>query len=439
MIKLSGSLFFFILSFFYYWLMILLDNGVTATINIPDNIKPGETVTAEVIINKGNVGGFAKLQIEVGNGLSIIEEDSKGAAFSFSGNTAKWIWTALPIEAEFKVKFKVTANASASGNSSIQGKFSYIVNNAKKVAEIPSKNISISDKPSAQITQTPVPTEQSTVNVSPTENNSVTISTSTNVNVSVETSTNQINNENVNQQTAPITNIILNRNIQNINSNTWKITINIKKGSIKGFARYEDVLPEGLNAKAEEKDGSSFFIDNNTIKFVWSSLPEKETLVISYILSGTIQLPVTLNGNFSYTEDNQVKSQSLTPEIIQPSASVSQQPVIQKETKTNIAEESTKAKQVGVFFSVQLGAFQRSKVRASYFTRKYNISGIQQENHESYKKFYSGNFNEYKQARDYREEIKMKGIQDAFVIAHNNNIRITVQEALMITNQKWYP
>ncbi len=83
--------------------------------------------------------------------------------------------------------------------------------------------------------------------------------------------------------------------------------------------------------------------------------------------------------------------------------------------------------------------FLKSPIGANYFTRKYGIPNVRMENHESYKKFYSGNFQEYKGARDYREEIKQKGIQDAFVIAHKNNIRITVQEALMITNQKWYP
>lgn len=453
----AGILVSFLSVFYYLWLLIF-DNGVTAVIKAPDNIKPGETVIAEVIINKGNTGGFAKLQLEAGQGISISEEDSKGATFSFSGNTAKWIWTALPLESEFKVKFKITANSSASGNTSISGKFSYIVNNAKQVAEIPAKNITIGNTSTEPIAQSPPPAENT---------NTTTTQTPTNVNVAIETTTTNetpsvtsINTEtNVTTNTTSITtpqtsnNILLKRNITNIASNTWLIQISIQKGNIKGFARYNDVLPLGLTAKAEEKDGSSFFVDGNTIKFVWSSLPEKETLVISYKLTGNITSPVTLNGDFSYTENNQVLTQSLSPETIQPSSvsntniattstptlTTTTTPTNASQTETSIAEQSVNAKQTSVFFSVQLGAFLKSNVSSYYFTKKYNINNVTEESHESYKKFYTGNFEEYKQARDYREKVKQKGIQDAFVIAHKSNIRISVQEALMITNQKWYP
>lgn len=452
----AGILVSFLSVFYYLWLLIF-DNGVTALIKAPDNIKPGETVIAEVIINKGNTGGFAKLQLEVGQGITISEEDNKGATFSFSGSTAKWIWTALPLEAEFKVKFKITASSSASGNTSISGKFSYIVNNAKQVAEIPAKNIIIGNAPAEPVAQTPPPAENTTT---------TNVQTPTNVNVSVETTTTNETpsitptptetNVATNTSTTPTaestTNISLNRNISNLSANTWLIKITIQKGNIKGFARYNDVLPSGLTAKAEEKDGSSFFIDGNTIKFVWSSLPEKETLNISYRISGNITTPVTLNGDFSYTENNQVLTKSLAPESIQPSSvstnNATPSPTLTTTTtsttastppETSIAEQSINAKQTTVFFSVQLGAFLKSNVSSYYFTKKYNINSVTEESHESYKKFYTGNFEEYKQARDYREKVKQKGVHDAFVIAHKSNIRISVQEALMITNQKWYP
>lgn len=448
-------------SLFYYLLMFFLDNGVTAEIKIPDNIRPGETVIAEVVINKGSVNGFAKLQIEAGQGLTIEEQDNKGATFSFSGNTAKWIWTALPMEAEFKVKFKVTTNASASGTTSIAGKFSYILNNNKQVAEIPAKTITIGNATSVAATQeTTTPTATTTAtetnsiypgNADNTPTTGIAVNTSTNVNISVTTNTTtEQKNISPSTETPPkteisqntTTNVNLNRTIQNIAANNWLIKITINKGDLKGFARYGDVLPPGLSAKAEEKDGSSFFVDGNSIKFVWSSLPEKETLVISYRLTGNITSAVTLNGEFSYTENNQVMSKTLPPESIQPPVAVNQNnnnntpsvPVTE-----NVAQTSVQSKQTTVFFSVQLGAFLKSPVGANYFTRKYNIPNVRMENHESYKKFYSGDFEEYKGARDYREEIKQKGIQDAFVIAHKNNVRITVQEALMITNQKWYP
>ncbi|GIV28589.1 MAG: hypothetical protein KatS3mg027_2403 [Bacteroidia bacterium] len=425
----------------------MFDNGVTAQLIIPETIKPGETVVAEVIINKGNTGGFAKLQIDVGQGLSIAEEDSKGATFSFSGNTAKWIWTALPMQSEFKVKFKVTANVGSSGSSTISGKFSYILNNAKQVVEIPTKNIQIGDKPAEAISQVspaqPTNTETTSITTASTEvnnTNTVSVNSSTNVQVSVntETTTNEATTVTSSTESTPIQ---ISRTIESLSPNAWLVKISIQKGAIKGFARYNDVLPSGLKATVEDKDGSSFFVDGNTIKFVWSSLPEKSNLQISYKLSGNITTPVTLNGDFSYTENNQVRTKNLQPDVIQPSTPVSVPSSTTESAppQTDVASGSVQAKQTVVWFSVQLGAFLKSNVSNSYFRNKYQIQDVKKEEHESYKKFYSGNFQEYKQARDYREEVKIKGIQDAFVIAHKNQVRITVQEALMITNQKWYP
>lgn len=429
-LKSFGSFFITLLSFFYYYWIILFDNGVSAVLQVPANIQPGQTITAEIIIKKANIGGFAKLQIEAGQGLTIEESDNKGAAFSFSGNTAKWIWTALPLEAEFKVKFKITAAANASGTTNISGKFSYIENNAKQVVEIPQKEIIIGNQPAespiAIATATNTPAKPDSTNITTTS----VPTTTTNPPVSTTTTGSIPNNT-----TPASTKIQLNRTIENIAPNVWLLKIQIQKDTIKGFARYTDVLPVGLKASAESKDGSSFFVDGNQIKFVWSSLPDKPSLNISYKLSGTLAEPVTIQGNFSYTENNQITSQSLTPETIQPSTIANNTPP----APNNVAQTSTQAKQTTVFFSVQLGAFLKSRIQPSYFTRKYSIPNVQTEQHESYRKFYSGKFEEYKQARDYREEIKIKGITDAFVIAHKNNIRITVQEALMITNQKWFP
>ena len=53
-------------------------------------------------------------------------------------------------------------------------------------------------------------------------------------------------------------------------------------------------------------------------------------------------------------------------------------------------------------------------------------------------KYTTGDFLAYKQARDGREEIKSNyTFPGPFVVAYNNGERITVQEALMISNQKW--
>ena len=42
------------------------------------------------------------------------------------------------------------------------------------------------------------------------------------------------------------------------------------------------------------------------------------------------------------------------------------------------------------------------------------------------------------EARDKRENTMSKGVKSAFVVAYNSGKRITVQEGLMLTSQKWF-
>ncbi|MBA3705421.1 MAG: hypothetical protein H0W84_05840 [Bacteroidetes bacterium] len=87
---------------------------------------------------------------------------------------------------------------------------------------------------------------------------------------------------------------------------------------------------------------------------------------------------------------------------------------------------------------MQIAALRRAKdanVLAALFKINENVST---EMAQGFTKYTVGSHPEYKNARDAREEIKNKGVIGPFVTAYNSGKRITVQEALMISNQKWY-
>jgi hypothetical protein len=75
----------------------------------------------------------------------------------------------------------------------------------------------------------------------------------------------------------------------------------------------------------------------------------------------------------------------------------------------------------------------------SYFQKRKIKEPVSTEMLQGWYKYTIGNYSEYIKARDKRNKVwGTTPIKDAFVTAYNSGQRITVQEALMISNQTWY-
>jgi cell division septation protein DedD len=405
------------------------------------------------------------LQIEVPEGVTVKESDSKGATFSFASGVGKWIWTGVPSEPEFTLKFILVADASVSGTKSIGAKFSYIENNNKQIVEMPPAEVTFGDGAAAPVTNAAEPTTQPVV-------------------AKTEPTPTVVTGD----EPASLVSVV--RTItKGATANDWNINLKINKDGIKGFARYSDVLPEGFTAKQDKVNGSSFSVADGKIKFVWVNVPTEANLEISYVLSGTYKDNINLEGEFSYLESNQSKffkmpveklpaneapvtateTKTETPVVAtnKPTATETktETPVVatntptatetkteapavttntptatetKSETPTNTQPTETAKTSGDVSYCVQIGAYSNATVTSSKLGGMYGISeNIRSEMNSGLTKFMVGKFMEYRLARNHRETVKGKGVKDAFVTAYNGPVRITVQEALMISSQKW--
>jgi cell division septation protein DedD len=429
-----------ILNSLFVYLAGFLDsqNPINISSNIPKTIEVGQEAQIEFKISKNSLLGFARFQIELPKGLVVSKNESIGADFTFNEGIAKWVWTKLPLENDIVIKATLKADTVSIGSKTITGKFSYVQNNEKQIVEMSPCEIKIQPnllKP-----------EEKLSDLSKVKSDSL----------------NYLSNA------EPSFNVVVERIIKKgIKENEFIVDLKIKKGTTKGFARYSDDLPDGISAKAISTDGSSFSVSDGKIKFVWVNVLPKEDLEVSYSIKSSDSKTINLKGEYSYLENNQSKKYELKSEefIFSNNQFADDKVNIQKNSddiketkkidntkidsvskisknlpnKTDVNE--TLIKQDGLIkFCVQIGAFTNSEVKAAILTKKFNLyQSINSEFAEGYSKFMVGSFPDYKNAREKRENLRnINKIKTAFVVAYNQTKRITVQEALMISNQKWY-
>lgn len=414
-------------------------DGITVTQNIPSSAKSDSEFTVELVINKGAIGGFAKLQQDLPEGFTAVQDDNNGASFTFSNQAVKFIWMSLPSDKEFKVKYKVKVAAGISGDKIIAGKFSYVSDNVKQSIDIAPSTITVIgtevSQPVVTNTTPTTTTEPVTTTTLPTTTEPVAPT------ISTEPSS-----------------ITCARSVPSAASSEFNVEITVNKGNIIGFAKLLETLPAGFTATAIESQSGSFSFADQKVKFVWVSMPSQPEFKISYKVSVAPDVTGSQNidGVLSYIENDETKK------FILPTSTVNiggaSNPVVTNTTTDNTNNATTNTNtntttdnsvktisantipvpQGNVNYCVQIMALHNA-VNTNVLANRYNLSQkINTEMAEGFTKYTVGSHNEYKSARDAREDVKNKGVVGPFVAAYNSGKRITVQEALMITNQKWY-
>ena len=428
LVVLVNAVIFSILGFFF-------DDSVTVTVNTDESVSPGGIINVELVIDKNDITSFAKIQTELAEGLTAEGLELNGGTFSYKTNVVKIIWWNLPPEKTVTVKYKINVPPSYTDDIKLNGKFSYIINNERKVVDLEEKTVTLGagEAPvaSSEIEDNP----ESETASSETETAPVTTAEEK-VTPSVE-----------------ITRSISKNTIES--GESIKVTLNLNTKNLEGFAKIQEIIPSGFTVQEGSSFGASFSNTGNVIKLLWMKFPSQGSFSVDYTLvssastSGDFELN---NAVFSYVDPNKTSPEkfvipSNTFEVKSAAVAQVNTPAEKVETpKQAIKKQTAPTKSFsnksadGLNYRVQICA-THTETTADYFVKNNNVNEeIYMEMHEGWTKFTVGNFGLYKGARDYREEVRTNySIVGPFVTAYNDGTRITVQEALMTSNQRWYP
>lgn len=454
---------FYIFNFVGVFFWSLFDEPVFVSIQAPEEATVGSSIVVEVKINKANIKGFARYTQQLPIGFTAEPVKITTGDFTFKDQRIIIGWLSLPKDCVITLSYRINIDPTAEGPLFLTGTFSYIEYNERKNVE--SSTISVIIRPSGFVAQNV--NEQQPNNIAPSETT-----------------------ESKTLNAFDLDNIFCYRQIVSEgNQLIVHILVNTANLPRDKYAKIQELIPQGFQASAIETNDGIFSFKDNTVKILWMALPPQQQFIVSYKLvskDGYIASIPDISGSFSYIENESTKMKSiqnrdflnepimasvqkqkqdaaLSQQISistnqqtnnqlaqnqtiesttvqnrnipdkQPKEKVKPKENTQKQPSTNIPEPET-----GIRFRVQIAAGHKP-VNPKYYFKQFNIyEPVRIEQHEGWHKYTIGSFGLYKDARDKRVQVwQNTPIRDAFVSAYNNGIRVTVQEALMIANQKW--
>ncbi|MFA6403127.1 MAG: hypothetical protein WCX31_16115 [Salinivirgaceae bacterium] len=447
-----------------------ISSQVTLDVNMPESAKAGDEFVIEITINKGDIEGFARFQQELPVGFTAVARQSANGEFKFEDQKVKIQWMQVPSDRAVIISYAIQVAPTVSGNFSFEGKFSYIENNTVQTISSAPKSVLIIGDETAAGTAEQAQTTYSYQNVSLknidcvrqkpflNENNEVIVNLMINKGELKEFGKIQeqiprgYRAESIKSKNSIFTfkNSIIKFLWMNMPPEaqfvvSYKL---IPEGEISNqaflisgtFSYAENERTKTINIGERAVDLSTFAGEDLVAQTVTPAANNQNTVVEQPQETKPLQTETYTDQSNTATQIANTETTDANPNLYD----VEQKEAKQKETKTakymnNLAAITTiPLPENGVSYRVQIAAGHKL-VGKNYFKRLNITDDVQVEIHDGWNKYTVGNFGIYRDARDYRIYVwNNTPIQDAFVAAYNSGMRITVQEALMIANQKWY-
>lgn len=220
------------------------------------------------------------------------------------------------------------------------------------------------------------------------------------------------------------------------------VKIEIRNMGLNEFARFYQDLPRGFSVRRGQTAGADFYWENNQINFVWVKMPGDEVIHLSYlakadpVLKGSFRLGGTLD---YVVEGDKRESLEFGPVIIMldPEAVVEENiedyyaeepaPDMTRPSQTVVKKETAPE----VEFRVQVAISSEQVTKQELEKRigcslQYDLKILKTGNMYKYQ---TGSFSSYDEASAYMDNLKKRGVKDAFLVAFRGDEQISISLA----------
>ena len=454
---------------------------ITITHTSASELDAGEKIEATITINKMDFSGPGRLKLDLSQaeGIQIIEKENDGSSFTFKNNEALFIWYDLPKNKNIEITYLIDASKNSFGTKKITGTFSFINKNERKQLTIPELVFLVNEV----IPQGGEPSVSSNRTIEGKNGNyTIKIHITKGKHSGFARIKDKLPEGYIATSIEPAGSIF--KDIDGAAKFIWSdlpssiesFTVSYRlinpKGVdtsffITGEYASERLIAEGHNDGIEipityyTPNDPSFEYNaltndtsstNELSEVVLDSMKEinaeqdsnrlnVKTEDVSITLTDSIKdISIQEIDNNLVEEDTTLKSVEIPEEEIIVAENIDNKTKTGEEEKSIISNivNSQKIK-TNIDYRVQILASHRIATK-NYVRNKYRFSeNFDLENHDGWIKYTTGRFDQYKNARNKRNDLNSNEFPGPFVTAYNFGQRITVQEALIISKQNWIP
>jgi len=420
-------------------------------LSAPSQVVAGDEFTVTLTISKGNITGFARFHQDLPKGFEVEEtgSDNEGAVFSFADQRLRLIWANLPENvSELRISYRIRiVEPRLRGNLPMIGRFTYVVNNERLVAEVENAPVVVRAASSVAPSQS--------IDIEDFQNDDVELAAAVAPAVPVvpaAVATPATQPAPTTATIMPEGSVFVMRQKPYMVDKDFYVNLKVTKGELSGYGKIEEeLLTPNSNVEVIETKGALFSTEGNEVIFRWLKLPSENEFVISYkVTPRQTSSPLSVKGVFTFDNGGNEESKDIDERDIDFSEHVPVPPLAaaqaeQARPTQQPKEPPRQTVQRGLVFKVQLLATRQSIGNSdaiNAFFAKFRISEPITEEVQDFDptqyayKYVIGPYRRYDHAAAVRDQMWAKGITDAFVTCYNNGDRITIQEALMISNRR---